>query len=684
MSIALRRVAPCSVLCLALTSAYAQDSGESVPTLGEVVVTGEKVDRKLRHTAAAVTVKSSTELENEVNRASVAEPLADVPNVVFHDTVSAPVIRGQDTQGPNFGASAFLGGTLPRASINVDGHYLGYNEMVFGAYSFWDLDSIEVFRGPQTTSQGANSIAGAMIVKTRDPDLSVREGAVQLEEGSLNMRRASAVFSTPLIQDELALRLAVDRYSRDTFIDYTNASFAKGASDQDFMNLNLRGKLLWQPKALPGLKAKLTFSHSQSNRPTSETASPPYDENDNGTLSMPSYDQKANTVVGDVSYQIDGDLQFINRMEFTKLNVHRVSEPASNGNADIYQKNFSNDARFVFGNGDALWSGVTGLFVSRVTSDDTLNNRGISSFEDEKKSLGVYGELTRRLGERWRLTGGLRYQRDQVQRTGTTPFARTPLDYDETFTSWLPKLSLAYDVNREWTVGGLVSKGYNPGGTGLSFANAAYMSFKPETVKNYELFTRGTLMDGRMSLEANVFYADIKNSQRLEPDYFNGLLYGAVVVNADKARTMGAEVSTAWQATRTLRLRGSLGLLDTEIESGVFAGNRFSKSPKYTAMIGADWLVAQGLQVSADVRRIGAVESDDANAAAYRVGAYTLANARISYAPAAWGNVELFAFVNNLFDARKPTWKYDDRSVGGIVASMTAPRHFGVGVRASF
>ncbi|MFD1710584.1 TonB-dependent receptor [Ottowia sp. GY511] len=683
MSVPLRTAAPYSLFFLALTSAHAQSVSDTVPTLDEVVVTGEKVERKLRHTAAAVTVKSATELENEVHRASVTESLADVPNVVFPDTVSAPVIRGQDTQGPNFGASAFLGGTLPRASINVDGHYLGHNEMVFGSYSFWDLDSIEVFRGPQTTSQGANSIAGAMIVKTKDPTFH-REGAAQLEAGSLNMRRASAMFSTPLIEDELALRLAADRFSRDTFIDYVSPRFVKGASDQDFMSMNLRGKLLWQPKSLPGLKAKLTFSHSKSNRPTSETASPPYEDNNNATASMPSFDQKANTVVGDVTYQINGGVQFINRMEFTKLDVHRVSEPAANGNADIYQKNFSNDARFVFRNGDSPWSGVAGMFVSRVAGDDTLNNRGISSFDDVKKSQGVYGELTRRLGERWHLTGGLRYQRDEVQRSGTTPYARTALDYGQTFHSWLPKLSLAYDVNREWTVGGLVSKGYNPGGTGLSFANAAYMPFKPETVMNYELFTRGTLMDGRMSLEANVFYADIKNSQRLQPDYLNGLLYGMVVVNADKARAMGAEISTSWRATRALRLRGSLGLLDTEIKSGVHAGNQFAKSPKHTLSVGVDWLAGPGLKVSADLRHVGSTKSDDANAPAYRVGSYTLVNARLSYAPASWRTVELFAFVNNLFDARRPTWKYDDRSVGGIVASMVAPRHFGVGVRASF
>ena len=683
MSVFLRGIAPYSIFFLALTSVHAQAVDEAAAILDEVIVTGEKLERRLRHTATAVTVKSDVELENEIHRASVAESLADTPNVVFHDTVSAPVIRGQDTQGPNFGASAFLGGTLPRASINVDGHYLGHNEMVFGAHSLWDLDSIKIFRGPQTTSQSANSIAGAMIVKTRDPTFH-REAAAQLEAGSLDMRRASAMLSTPLLANELAVRLAVDHFARDTFIDYVNPNFARGASNQDFKQLNLRGKLLWQPQALPGLKAKLTLSHNQSNRPTSETASQPYNANDNSTLTMPSFEQKANTVVGDVSYRINDDLQFVNRMEFTRLDVHRVSEPATNGNADIAQKNFSNDARLVFANSDAPWSGVAGLFTNHTRSDDTLNNRGISAFEDRKKSLGVYGELTHRLGERWRLTGGLRYQRDQVRRSGTTPFAGAPLDYEQTFSAWLPKLALAYDVNRDWTVGGLVSKGYNPGGTGLSFARASYMPFKPETVKNYELFTRGTLLGGRMSLEANVFYADIRNSQRLEPDYLNGLLYGMVVVNADKARTLGAEVSTSWQASRSLRLHGNLGLLDTKIRSGAFAGNRFAKSPRYTAAIGVDWLAAPDLRLSADLRHVGGAESDDANAAAYRVGAYTLANARLSYAPAAWGNVELFAFVNNLFDARKPTWKYDDRSAGGIVASMVAPRHFGVGVRASF
>jgi outer membrane receptor protein involved in Fe transport len=63
---------------------------------------------------------------------------------------------------------------VPRATINLDGHYLNYNEMYFGAPSVWDVDSIEVYRGPQTTSQGANAIAGAIVVKTKDPTFTPR------------------------------------------------------------------------------------------------------------------------------------------------------------------------------------------------------------------------------------------------------------------------------------------------------------------------------------------------------------------------------------------------------------------------------------------------------------------------------------------------------------------------------
>lgn len=127
----------------------ASSSEESSTMLEPIVVTGEKVARDLKSTASSVSVKTSREISEKTGDSSVAEVISDVPNVVYPDSVSSPVIRGQDTQGPNTGATAFFAGTVPRATVNLDGHYLNYNEFFFGATSVWDVDSIEVFRGPQ-------------------------------------------------------------------------------------------------------------------------------------------------------------------------------------------------------------------------------------------------------------------------------------------------------------------------------------------------------------------------------------------------------------------------------------------------------------------------------------------------------------------------------------------------------
>ncbi|WP_313617118.1 TonB-dependent receptor plug domain-containing protein, partial [Rhizobium sp.] len=129
-----------SVLTLAalfVTPVFGQDqqaeaSGTTV--LKPIVVTGEKVARDMKNTASSVSVISSEKIKKEkTGDPTVSEAIKDIPNIVYTDNVSAPIIRGQDTQGPNTGSIAFFTGTVPRATINVDGHYLGYNEFIYGA-----------------------------------------------------------------------------------------------------------------------------------------------------------------------------------------------------------------------------------------------------------------------------------------------------------------------------------------------------------------------------------------------------------------------------------------------------------------------------------------------------------------------------------------------------------------------
>ncbi len=667
--------------------AFAQ---EGTVALDTITVTGEKIERDIMETASSVSVISAEDLAKKQSAATVADAINDIPNVVYPGTVGAPIIRGQDTQGSNFGSTAFFGGTIPRATVNLDGHYSNFYELVYGGTSIWDVKSIEVFRGPQTTTQGANAIAGAIIVNTNDPTFNT-EGAYQVEVGNYDKRRTSLMVNRPIIDNELAARFTLDYWSRSTFIDYTNPTFATGDNGVNFKTLNGRAKLLWTPTDIPSLTAKLTYAHTYNSRPTYEAASVPYEDLKNRTGSMPAYEQDTDSGVLDLSYDLGGGIKLFNQSQISSSHIARTIIPETLGAATIDQENITNEARVTYGDVGSRLSGVTGVFIAHTTSEDWLNNRGISSFDDEKLNVGIYTESTYKLTDRWTLTGGLRYQRDNTQRWGSSAgFAPgVYLNFDETYDAWLPKVSLAYEVIQDVTVGVLFNKGYTPGGVNLSFANSKYLTFDPETVNNYELFTRAKLFDNKLTLTGNIFYADYSNAQRLQDDYLGSILYGAIVVNADSAEAYGLEVSGTYQLRDDFRIRAGAGLLHTRISEytdaagdAVNEGNKFGNAPGYTLSAGIDWDIIEKVKWSIDVRHTDGYYSADDNNPLYHVDNFTVANSRISYD---WtDNTQLYAYVNNIFDERTPLWKYQDRSIGGVAANMLEPRMIGVGIKGTF
>ncbi len=684
-----------TLVLLAASPALSQDStgrGENVTVLAPIVVTGEKVSRDLKNTASSVSIKTSREIENEkTGSATVSEVIADTPNVVFPDNVSAPIIRGQDTQGPNTGATAFFAGTVPRATINVDGHYLSYNEFIYGATSAWDVGSIEVFRGPQTTSQGANAIAGAIVVNTKDPTFTP-EGAYQAEIGSYNTKRASVALSGPIVADELAARLALDYSGRDTFIDYINSGFRSAGTDQDFMEFNGRFKLLWEPAEIPGLSAKLTYSHSTANRPSQEAAAPLYEDLNHITATMPSWRQNTDTAILDISYDFENGVKFFNQTQVSGSDIERRVGLVNGGDADIDQHNVSEEVRVTFGEQEDTLSGVVGLFYNHTQADEALYLTGTygttSRFDDQKDNLGIFTEMTYRLNDQWSLTGGLRYQRDQIQRSGTSVYAATPVDFDETFSAVLPKASLAYAVNDDWTVGALVSRGYNPGGTSLNITAQRWEEFNEEKIWNYELFTRASLLDDRLVLNANLFYMDMKNAQYNIPMVISPGVTHSYTINAEKAHAYGLEVGADYQLLDNLTLKASAGLLKTEIDQMSrrtgFEGNEFAKSPGYMLTFGASWDVTEKFNISGQVRHLDGYYSDLANTSTYIIEPYTLADVRASYKFRE--ELEVYGYVKNIFDERSPTYKQLNRgSAGSVVeASMTTPRVVGIGIKGTF
>ncbi|ETE54083.1 TonB-dependent receptor, partial [Rhodobacter capsulatus] len=481
----LLRGASIAALCvLSPQTGFAEEGAEEGFSLGTIVITGEKLARSLQRTASSVSALDGAAVAkaDEAGKDSLAKAAEGMANVTYPSVGGqggAPTIRGQDSEGPNSGATAFFGGTVPRMAVSVDGHYLTYNELVWSSAAIWDVDGIEVFRGPQTVAQGANSIAGAMIVTTKDPSFT-REGAVQLQYGSDNRRRVSAVVSGPVATD-LAARLSVDYSARDTYISYTNPAFALGGTDQDFDAKTLRFKLLWQPAGLSGFEAKLSFAHVDTSRPTWEAAMAPYEDLESTVTGNPSWDLRSNATVLDLSKDFGNGVKIVNSLRVADVQTSRITEPVTSGSAENDQDIVSNETRLTFGDEMATFSGLAGLFLSSTKTDETLNLRGSTVFEDEKRSAGVFTELNYRFAPDWMLTGGLRYQRDDVERRGTTSFTPEVLDYDRSFDAWLPKLALTHDLNDTTSIGAMVSKGYNPGGVTLGFVSRQYVTFEPET-----------------------------------------------------------------------------------------------------------------------------------------------------------------------------------------------------------
>ncbi|WP_051556157.1 TonB-dependent receptor [Nitratireductor aquibiodomus] len=564
--------------------AQEQNGYAETTTLPAITVTGQKMDRSLQDTAVSVSVVTADDIEQKPDAGTVADMLQGIPNVLFTNNVDAPIIRGIDTKGPIVKGNAYLAKPIPRATISVDGRYLNPSELDYGAASMWDVDSIEVFRGPQTTTQGAHSMAGAVIVNTKDPTFT-QELAGQVLYGSYEKKRVSFMANGPIMQD-LAARFAFDYSGRETFIDYTNPAFTARDMDQDFRDINARMKLLWEPGEIPGLQAKLTYSRTQIKRPSDEAATYPYDNLENETVYVDSVRTRTDTGIFDLKYDFGNDVVLRNQLQYSDGTYDFTFAEPFSGLASRDYENLSNEFRVNFGNEDSVWSGVAGIYYSNDRAHNKFNNvLGSADADLTHQSVGIFSEVNWRLAERWALTGGLRYQNDRIGHDGVSSYVPgVRHDYEKTFDAILPSISLAYDVTDDFTVGGLISRGYLPGGTGVNFHGGEYYTFDEETAWNYELFARANLLDNRLSITGNLFYTRYKGSQRSVTDYLpDGRPFGSIIINADRADAYGLELSADYQVLDNLRLRGGLGLLRTDItrfadyRGNAFEGKEFAK-----------------------------------------------------------------------------------------------------------
>ncbi|WP_343529012.1 TonB-dependent receptor [Sphingomonas sp.] len=668
----LRCLLAASVSALVIVPVSARAAADPVGQ-DDIVVTAEKTHRSLRDTASSVVVLTDEDMERRAGLYSVDDILSRIPNLVtVEPSNSAPAVRGVDGTGPASGVDAFFAGTRPRLNYQVDGRTLSFNEAVFGNASLWDVAQVEVYRGPQSTLQGRNAVAGVVALKTNDPSFAWH-GAARAIIGDRDERQLSAALGGPIISDVAAFRLSADWRQERNYLSFTPYPQAADPGRAD--TKTFRGKLLLTPGA--GIRSLWTLSYLDGRTPQAAYVKRPFHEHRASSPMMPVFRSRVGTAISDTSIALSDVVTVQALLSAADFRVDRYA-PVRTGNVRIDGKEYAFQPFVRLTAPDGRFSGFLAAYIFRTHQNEAIDVFGGGTYRDETQTDALFGEATFKPIDRLSLILGARYETEHRYRTGRSgPFVT---QFDETYRVFLPKATVSLTATPDVTVGVTAGRGYNAGGAGLTFSPPIVTyTYRPEFVWNYEGFLRATVTRG-LTVTGNVFYNDYRDIQL--PYYLSAL--STAIRNAQKATTYGAEAGLEWKPTQKDRVFASIGLLKTKVDrydGQASQGNDLPRAPAFSAATGFVLSPDGRFEMGADVRYSDAYYSDVLNNARGKTRPYALVNAQIAYPI---GAVRLFFSVRNLLDTDTPLMIVTGASKAADYAILQAPRKVTGGIAFQF
>lgn len=365
------------VACVVLASpAWAEQHPVSETGLGpstDIIVTGEKSTRTLQQTPTSIAVVTPEKIERET-LITIQDVYNRTANLSETYGAAGFTIRGISNNGVG------AGGQADAASVYVDGAPISKWALYGGPTDLWDVQQVEVLRGPQSTIQGLNALAGGIIIMSKDPSLTRWGGDARMLWSEYDDRTFSAAIGGPIIDDELGIRVSAERrYDRGLIYNVTRNEYSDALK-----SLNLRGKIKWTPKAIPGLEAIASYNRVRRDGgylyEYSRTDTPGFFDRRIATGDQPSRGEiDSDIAVLNLSYALAERLKLSSVTSWNRSRVHSVTD-ADGTPQDIQAidnrfgyRTLTQEMRVNY-DGDRL-SGLLGAWYYRRTGSVDQNSR---------------------------------------------------------------------------------------------------------------------------------------------------------------------------------------------------------------------------------------------------------------------------------------------------------------------
>jgi outer membrane receptor protein involved in Fe transport len=646
---------------IALTT-FAADTLTSTTeqALEVITISGDFRTTSLQRTASSLSVIASDEISAR-NAQNLEEIIARTPNVNF----SSGSQRARYYQIRGIGErSQFKEPINPSVGLVIDGiDFSGIGSIA----STFDVEQVEVYRGPQGTRFGANAMAGMINITSNAPTDSF-EGKVRLSAGNYDSYSAGLVLSGPATE-KLNYRLAVEQYNSDGFIenDFLNRDDTNNRDE-----LTLRGKLAIV--ASKDLTIDITAfvadfdngydAFSLDNTRHTLSDQPGFDRQDTKALAAKfSYQGFNNFTVETIVSYADSTLDYGYDEDWSFVGIRPGWEYSSTDHyfRDKTSTTFELRAVSVPGgeifNGSTAW--VTGLYYKQEDEDllrqyTYLSSDYTSTFDTD--NIAAFVQFDSQLSQKLSLTTGLRVERRNSEYNDSEQ-----LSFDPSDTMVGGKLVLSYQMDVNNLFYGSVNRGYKAGGANTDGSLPSNLrEFSPEYLWNYELGYKVSLFDNQAYVRSAVFYMD-RDEMQVRTSYLEEREDGSTdfvsyLGNAASGNNIGIELEAGWQVTTELEIYGAIGLLDTEYDGFIDAdgndksGDEQAHAPSYQFNLGLNYQLSDHLLVNISVD--GKDEFLFSDSHQEKSEAIEVVNISVSYSQDDW-QVKLWA--RNLFDKEYAT-----------------------------